>query len=407
MTLQFKEPHVIRATYRIVTPMFIGDANQAATGISPASVKGALRFWWRALNWARVYKSAAHSESDALKRLHEEESELFGSSAENGKAASFTLRVVPEKLKSTLKDAAHPQFSKYTAARYMSYGLMEAFSSKNKGTSAGTLWRDCINEEQEFTINITSYDSVGDALQTPLIVMGLLGGLGSRVSRGLGSISLQSLTMNASSVWTKPDTIEAYSEQLRKILNALGCASEPPFSAISNSTSIDILTTSDTPYKCLESLGAGMMHYRSWGNNNKVLGVESERNFKADHDWKYKKTPKGFHPKRVIFGLPHNYGKGSHLAITPELKRDKKEFSHERRKSPLLFHVHQVGDLFIGISLFLPSKFLPDGEKINAGGENVPAVIDWSVLTDLIYGNQKSGEKRFANRVSILKGESL
>lgn len=407
MSLKFKEPHVIRATYRIVTPMFIGDAEQKASGISPASVKGALRFWWRALNWPRVYKSMAHSESDALKRLHEEESELFGSSAENGKAASFTLRVDSEKLKSTLKDCAHPQFSKYTAARYMSYGLMEAFSSKNKGTSAGTLWRDCINEEQDFTVNITSYDSVGVALQVPLIVMGLLGGLGSRVSRGLGSIALQNLTVNDSNVWTKPETIDGYSEQLRQFLSDLNCPSEPPFSAISNFTSIDILTSSDTPYECLESLGAGMMHYRSWGNNNKVLGVESERNFKADHDWKYKKTPKGFHPKRVMFGLPHNYGKGSHLAITPELKRDKKDFSHERRKSPILFHVHKVGGSFIGISLFLPSKFLPDGEKINAGGENVPAVFDWSVLTDLIYGNQKGGEKRFVDRISILEGESL
>lgn len=44
-------PSKITATYRIVTPMFVGDANQQATEISPQSVKGALRFWWRALNW--------------------------------------------------------------------------------------------------------------------------------------------------------------------------------------------------------------------------------------------------------------------------------------------------------------------------------------------------------------------
>lgn len=39
-------PDKIIACYRIVTPMFIGDAKQEATAISPQSVKGALRFWW-------------------------------------------------------------------------------------------------------------------------------------------------------------------------------------------------------------------------------------------------------------------------------------------------------------------------------------------------------------------------
>lgn len=44
MVLTFKEPLQIQARYRIVTPMFIGDANQDATDISPTAVKGALRF---------------------------------------------------------------------------------------------------------------------------------------------------------------------------------------------------------------------------------------------------------------------------------------------------------------------------------------------------------------------------
>lgn len=49
-------PNKITASYRIVTPMFIGDAKQEASGISPTSVKGALRFWWRALNWGEGFK---------------------------------------------------------------------------------------------------------------------------------------------------------------------------------------------------------------------------------------------------------------------------------------------------------------------------------------------------------------
>jgi CRISPR-associated protein Cmr1 len=44
---------VVTARFQIVTPMFLGGAGQKAEGIRPPSVKGALRFWWRALNWGR------------------------------------------------------------------------------------------------------------------------------------------------------------------------------------------------------------------------------------------------------------------------------------------------------------------------------------------------------------------
>jgi CRISPR-associated protein Cmr1 len=41
----------IEAVYRIVTPMFVGGADQKPyDGVRAPSFKGALRFWWRTLN---------------------------------------------------------------------------------------------------------------------------------------------------------------------------------------------------------------------------------------------------------------------------------------------------------------------------------------------------------------------
>lgn len=63
--------------------MFLGGAHHEAESIRPPSVKGALRFWWRALNWERVRQKTEADESladkeskdiAALKRLHDEES---------------------------------------------------------------------------------------------------------------------------------------------------------------------------------------------------------------------------------------------------------------------------------------------------------------------------------------------
>ena len=60
----------IEAEFTIVTPMFIGDANQEADDVRPPSLKGALRFWWRALNWGRMLADERGDTAKALCSLH-------------------------------------------------------------------------------------------------------------------------------------------------------------------------------------------------------------------------------------------------------------------------------------------------------------------------------------------------
>ena len=58
---------IIEADYNIVTPMFIGGGDkQEAPEIRPPSVKGALRFWWRALQWGECLNSQNQDVSAAL-----------------------------------------------------------------------------------------------------------------------------------------------------------------------------------------------------------------------------------------------------------------------------------------------------------------------------------------------------
>ena len=67
----FSTPTQTTLHYRIVTPMFLGGEAQQAdpTQFRNASFKGALRFWWRALNWGRMLKNAGQNETEALKKL--------------------------------------------------------------------------------------------------------------------------------------------------------------------------------------------------------------------------------------------------------------------------------------------------------------------------------------------------
>lgn len=93
----------LMARYHITTPMFLGDADSSvcADKIRPPSFKGVLRFWWRALNWGRVYQACQQDKNKALKCLHREEGLLFGHGAggeehSTGCQAAFRIRIPNE-----------------------------------------------------------------------------------------------------------------------------------------------------------------------------------------------------------------------------------------------------------------------------------------------------------------------
>jgi CRISPR-associated protein Cmr1 len=391
--------------------MFIGDAQQEATSISPQSVKGALRFWWRALRWGEIRsKEKFNTDELALKELHKQEAELFGSAKDEttktGGHGKFSLKVSTAEYDSVKKDNAHANFRNYTAARYFGYGLMEAF-----GQNAGVLSRSCIQHNQTFSVTLIFKEQAEKSILDALTVMGLLGGLGSRVRRGIGSIQIETLTSYNATKETKfipPKTLDEYKTAITKYITQPNVSM--PFSTFTNKTRIDCLVTKTTPFEVLNDLAKGMMMYRSWGKDGLVLGQDREGNFKTDHDWKYGKHVKDFHPRRVIFGLPHNYGKGAALAVMPELQNKPYPdgyFKHDRRASPLWLHIHQIGSQFIGVATLFPADFLPKGEKINAGGKNVPTKVEWSVLTNFLDGKTKQGSLRFPDKKAILKGENL
>jgi CRISPR-associated protein Cmr1 len=88
-------------------------------------------------------------------------------------------------LRSRTKGYVHPQFQTHDAARYLGYGLMEAFASMKKHTQAGQLLRGCIDEEQRFIVELRFRNAVDRSLEEALIALGLFGALGSRSRHGM------------------------------------------------------------------------------------------------------------------------------------------------------------------------------------------------------------------------------
>lgn len=397
----------LEADFKIITPLFMSGANQAIAELRPPSIKGVIRFWWRALAYSRF-------EGDLIK-LAKREAELFGSTE---RVASIIVRVTTHlRTATTQKDKVHQSFRTAAGARYLGYGLMTSF-----GAEAGTLQRPCINSGQIFYVTFISKDEIPQEFIDAVKLTGLLGGLGSRSRKGFGSLTLNSLTLDNKSIWTNSVNADAYQEALNSLLEDISnFKEEPSFSAFSQLTRIDYLRQGNDPIQLLDFFGRQMQRYRSWGHDfgrgNKVNGDDSEQNFKPDHQW-YERLDgyreSDFHPQRVIFGLPHNYSQNPDDNVTGA--------GHDRRASPLLVHVHEYTPGSYGLlSLVLHSKFLPDvekskngktiieKEKIKTGIKEVPQKIKWAIIDQFLDGyvghrDRKTLTPYFPNKITWFRG---
>ena len=388
--------NTLEVPFRIVTPMFLGGADQKASIIRPSSIKGALRFWWRALNWGRCLHASQQNEVQALRLLHAEEARLFGAAASDtaGGQGVFLMSVAQE----TPPVFAQP-FSPFAAGQLYLLGM--GLATFKEGSQCP---RNALDKGGAFTLKLIFHpkaspqdvQQVKDAVQA----FELLGALGTRARHGLGSVASP-----------KPMTCADYAAAIQALFKHTSVASAlPPFSACSAHTRIDISATANDPLKLLDQVGREQQLYRSYGRQGLVNGQRAERNFAADHDMVMRAisaeaTPTTA-PQRAVFGLPHNYffssikDKADVNYVTAAAKRGGEE-QEARRASPLLLHIHPVSDGgFVAVHTLIPAKFLPDGARIQikAGGRkfSVAANPDWTLLHNYL--------NRFQNKREVIHG---
>ena len=222
-------------------------------------------------------------------------------------------------------------------------------------------------------------------------LLGLLGGLGARVRRGWGSLTLEKLE-GPDADWRKPESIAAYRKAVRDIVGRPQVG-RPPFSAFSAESRVDLLATGTEFLALLDRVGREMARYRAWGFNGKLPdGEPALQRFRGDRDWA--KQPwtgerNGYLPKRAAFGLPHNYGPNCHNAGVTTTGADG---AGDRRGSPLFLHIQDLGrGGFAAVATFLPAAFTPDGKakaKWDRGGYVAPVPTNWrDTITGWLEGD--------------------
>jgi len=355
------------ATYRVTTPMFAGGAKPESNAeLRPTSIKGLLRFWFRA---------AALPQLESWQAVQKAESELFGSTEGQ---AGFYLAVVNRQ--GLNQEQAEHNWRRWPGIVYLGYGVID---------HRGGVLRPYIKQRGTFTLQLVLKKKVKPEyralLSSALKAFGFFGALGARSRKGFGSLSLESLRIDGEETCKLPRNSSELRDQMRELLAEINLdrdgSSMPEYTAFSPLVKVFIARTGRDPLQLLDETGRELLRYRSYGHKGINMDIHTlpwgegaEQNFAGDHDLildfiRGRLQKPRAHPRRVVFGLPHNY-----FFLSAGQKADIEAENHKRRASPLFIHIHALatGEYAAVLSL-LPAVFLPEGErvKISDGGPHV------------------------------------
>ncbi len=146
-----------------ITPMFLAGADGKTPELRVPSIKGALRFWWRALNANLVTKNNGNYDYSELKR---QESAIFGGT-DNGGRSKVIISIGQQSSNTT---SAHPTPHKDKPFSKLAFA---------------------IGSEFEITISVVENNVMNiEQVKNLFIIVSLLGGLGNRSRRGFGSFKI-------------------------------------------------------------------------------------------------------------------------------------------------------------------------------------------------------------------------
>ena len=363
----------LEADFRIVTPLFMGGAYPEIPELRVPGIKGALRFWWRALAYGRD-----------LKKIKEEEGQIFGST-KHGQS-----RAIMEISQEKLEPNADQFFRGRQGLMYLGYGPIK------KGELDRKYLKPPINATLHIYIKTNGNNALGDSevanqISSALKAMGLFGGLGSRSRRGFGSFNLSDLKRDGNSIFEQPSSVEDLKKQIREILEGFDRHKElPEYTAFGSETAVYIYHTgSADPLESLDEIGKMMLQYR--------VGIRGHPSmFQLDTDLAKKALTVQVdrHPQRIFFGLPHNYHFPKLVGQTLEVRpiSHNRGVSHDRRASPLFIHIHELKNRkYAVVATLMPAIFLPEGDKIlmkrqKKNGESGPEPLGSEVQVDMEEG---------------------
>jgi CRISPR-associated protein Cmr1 len=353
--------------FDFVTPVFLRGFKDNEFRLS--SFKGILRYWWRAIQYSKY---------ENIDEMAESENKIFGSTT-TGQSKIIIYQPPPIINQSRNIDIFNLQ--NRPGLSYLGYGLKE---DKRKAL-----------DNVKGKIKLVCPEIYKDQIIETLQAISLFGNIGGRSRKGYGSIRLKSISINGNTVFSI-NSYESLKSEISKFLSKFNQPAIPKISAFSENTFAYCYNPQEIqkPIDLLNFIGEQMQLYRSYGQNGKVNGIDAHQNFKDDHDLIDKfSSNTNKHPRRIVFGLPHNYYFSSSARnISVEPISNDPSIKDLRRASPLFIKIHEFDGKSIFVALILKSEFLSNNINIkieDKSGLKTPPItpeVDYSVFNDFFEG---------------------
>lgn len=175
--------------FETLTPMFLGGADMKKPEIRTASIKGMLRFWWRAMNAHLVEKKNGKWDYSQLK---EYENAIFGGTdSPKAQKSKVLLRIVNMNLseRQNFKEIEKQSTEKNETQN------VNIIRHLNRNFLEGSWDLQCEYPEKPISAKIKNDETeinVEKELQIAFSMLNLFGTLGSKARNGFGSIQINS-----------------------------------------------------------------------------------------------------------------------------------------------------------------------------------------------------------------------
>lgn len=362
----------------VVTPLFLGGADGRTPELRPPSIRGAMRFWFRAMMGGIV-----GGDVNVLRKL---ESDVFGST---DKASYFNLSLRGVSVSKTI-------FSKDTytdskTRRVRKPGLLYLGFSLDARRGGERIQREYVKSGSRFILEIRSQDNT-DSIKVKAALGALwllinLGSLGSRSRRGFGSLSIVSspsvneLPSFKVSANTPSELRTNLGEGMRKIRKLYETLYKKSGAEFKSSPSFPVLLNNWSKIFILNNT------FPNWEDTLDYIGNQFQRfrnrrepDYTIVKDILQGKSQIKNTVKRASFGLPLPFffrSLGNRTTLV-------KGTESERRASPLYITTVKLADgSFAVLITFFKNEFLSPSERLSIQGAKLP-LPDYSLIDEFV-----------------------
>lgn len=187
---RYKNRQTEKYKMEVVTPMFLGGAEEVNRQIRPASIKGMLRFWWRA-----VYGAGCGN----ISKMQKKENEIFGSTDQKSNVDVHVLSPEDLHVSDRLPSYNIPG-GRTEVFRYLGFGASNGNQYINPGSKFKLRLR-CISEEYQDQVKYSFYCLCN------------FGGLGSKSRNGFGCMNYKKMNMKFSPGANSVQNFTAFSRE--------------------------------------------------------------------------------------------------------------------------------------------------------------------------------------------------